>query len=519
MSGPAAEVVPVFGAIAIAGLTQAAMAKRAAQINARRTSLSMSQQLEAFNTHAIVNIVDHNNIITEVNDQLLQLTGYNREQLIGKPVQHLYDPASQDLTAEIRGTLVRGEIWQGETPLRRADGSTFHTKATIMPLIDASGKWVGSISARTDVTQTNQLIAEQHTAQTLYELRDDIWIIDSETETFSYLNRSATTRLGWNGDPRSNRSLCEIERDEGAARIVQACRALKESGGRSTHLETEFMKIPAHVSIKFVTGADKSERYLVVISDISDRIEQDRRKSSFVSTVSHELRSPLTSIKGAMGLLLSGSAGEIPEKALGLLEIAHRNADRLILILNDILDLEKISNGQMDFDMKDVDLADLVREADQANSLLQQRFGVTVEVLGTESPVPFRTDPNRFMQVLTNFLSNAYKFSKPNDRILIIVKREEGQVRVSVMDEGAGIPVDDRYKIFERFADLSNSDRASKGGTGLGLNICKTIIENLGGTIGFDTSEGIGSTFYFILPDPAIAVEATDDKVLQSSAS
>lgn len=505
VSGPMSDPIAIFGAIGVAGLTQIALMRS----TARDSTLSMKQQLAAFNTHAIINIVDENNFITEVNDRLVSLTGFSRKELIGQPIKHLYHPESRHLAKEIQASLERGETWQGETPLRRANGATLYTQATIMPLFDKKGSWAGSISARTDVSETNKLIAERHTAQSLYELRDDIWIVDSEDESFTYLNRTAKNRLGWDGIDSKIKSFADIKDDEGATKIISGCRTLREQGKHSTHLETVYLDMPVHVNIKCITGADQATRYLVMISDISGRIEQDKQKSNFVSTVSHELRSPLTSIKGAMGLLLSGSAGELPEKALSLLEIAHRNADRLILIINDILDLEKISNGQMNFKIEDVDVADLVKEAHVATAMLQQRFGVEVDINGVDAPVPFRTDPNRFIQVLTNFLSNAYKFSRSNGRIEIDVSLDDQELRVSVKDEGPGITAVDQYKVFEKFSDLSNSDRASKGGTGLGLNICKTIVESFGGTIGFETTENVGSTFYFILPNTTKSIAQT----------
>jgi signal transduction histidine kinase len=237
-----------------------------------------------------------------------------------------------------------------------------------------------------------------------------------------------------------------------------------------------------------------------MLNDISARQIEERKKSEFISTVSHELRSPLTSIKGSMGLLLSKAAGDIPDKALSLLEIAHRNADRLVLIINDILDLEKIAAGRMEFEIKDVDLSELVEETRRANAMLHQRFDLEIKVNGTDKPRVVRTDPNRIIQVLTNFLSNASKFSAANSKIEIMVEDLEDDIRISVRDEGAGIPKKDQHKIFERFADLGNSDRVGKGGTGLGLSICKAIIEGLGGSIGFNSKEGVGTTFFFALP-------------------
>lgn len=500
LSGTAGTVIPALGAIAIAGVVPSLVTRKAAERRNSDTRFSMAQQLEAFEKHACLNIVDDTDKLTEVNEKLLELTGYDREDLIGKPVTYLYDAIDRKLASKIRGNLRSGKSWEGQTPLRHKHGHVVVTQSTIMPLFNSAGNWAGSISVRTDVSRINELIAERHTAQTLYELRDDIWIIESETETFSYLNRTAESRFNTNSDGYRSQSISELNHSKETAEVLTACRELKASKKTATQFETVLMETPVDVSIKFLPGTDDAGRYLILVTDISERIAQEKQKTAFISTVSHELRSPLTSIKGAMGLLLSKSAGELPDKAVSLLEIAHRNADRLILIINDILDLDKISNGEMDVELKAVDLSELIKEASNANAMLQQRFGVQVEMIGMDATVPFNTDPNRFIQVLTNLLSNAYKFSAPNSTIHIEVKDEDAHVRVSVKDEGQGIPQHEQQKVFSRFSDMTNSDRALKGGTGLGLSICKAIVENLGGTIGFESSEGVGTTFYFCLP-------------------
>lgn len=500
LSGLSSTLVPVLGAIGLAGVVPTLAQSRRKTEYITQSCPEMVQRFKALNKHVSINIVNEKDELTEVNDRLLELTGYSREELIGKRINILFGTAGDDVREGIRQNLMLGQTWTGETPIIRKDGNTVYTQSTIMPLFDKAGNWAGSISARTDVTHTNKLIAERHIAQTLDELHDDVWIIDSETEQCSYMNCAAKRRLNIRGEDYRGKSLEDLNRENDIEGVLKACRALHDSGEILAHLETKFMGIPAEVSIKFLSEAKGHGRYLILFNDITDRIEQENRKSAFISTVSHELRSPMTSIKGAMGLLLSGSVGELPDRALALLEIAHRNADRLVLIVNDMLDLDKISNGQMEFEIQDVDVSDLILETDQANMILQQRFGVNVELIGTKAPVYLRTDPNRVIQVLTNLLSNAYKFSKPSDRILIDVQDGAEHVRVSVQDEGPGIPLDEQHKIFDRFADMTNSDRAAKGGTGLGLNICKAIIESLGGTIGFETKVGVGSTFYFTLP-------------------
>ncbi|MCX7560207.1 PAS domain-containing sensor histidine kinase [Sulfitobacter sp. F26204] len=516
LTGLAASVIPAAGAIAIAGVLPTMLAKGRNSKENDHKLLTMSQRLEALNHHAGINIVNENNALTEVNDHLLTLTGYSREELIGQPVKVLYDDNAKDVADEVRSFLVQGKTWQGETQLRRKDGSILFTQSTIMPLFKANGEWAGSISARTDVTEANKLLSERDTAQTLNELRDDIWIVDSETEQFSYMNRAAKGRLSIESDEYKLKGLADFNQDKEIQEVLRACRALRKNGETNTQYRSSLIGVPMHVSINFLPGSNGEGRYLILFNDITDHLQQEQIKSAFISNVSHELRSPLTSIKGAMGLLLSGSAGEIPDKAMTLLDIAHRNADRLILIINDILDLDKISNGQLEFDVQMVDLAELVREADNANAMLQQRFGVSTKLQGLEDAMMVQTDPNRFIQVLTNLLSNAYKFSSPGSEITISVQNEDDYLRIAVKDQGTGIPVNEQHKIFDRFADMTNSDRMTKGGSGLGLNICKAIVESLGGKIGFDTEVGVGTTFYFNLPKTlpdTVAVE--EDTVRQ----
>jgi PAS domain S-box-containing protein len=506
LAAPLDYFIPIGGAVTLAGLIPILLNRHAVRQQANIDNVALTQRLGVLDRHVMVNVVDTNHCVSEANDQFLDVTGYRRDELIGKPVKILYcESNGQSKADEIRGTLLRGETWQGETPLRRKDGTVMHTHTTVIPLFDAMGEWTGSIAARTDITRTKKLLAEQETMETLEELRDDIWIVDADSERFTYMNRAAMRRTDWTKQNYKEKSLGDIAQDRGAKAIVSACRELKENGEGMTHFETVLKGKPFYASIKLLRVKNAEDRFLILLNDISDRLAEERKKSDFIAMVSHELRSPLTSIKGSMGLLLSNATGELPDKALALLGIAHRNADRLVLIINDILDLEKISAGRMDFDLQDSDMSELVRETNHATEMLQQRFALKVETKGIDKPLPIKTDSTRIIQVLTNFMSNACKFSKPNGKIVIEVQQLDESLRVSVTDEGPGIPSSDHHKIFERFADLENSDRSSKGGTGLGLSICKAIVESLGGTIGFETEENVGTTFYFVLPQAQCA--------------
>jgi|TARA_R110000868_G_scaffold122276_3_gene323953 PAS domain S-box-containing protein len=516
LPGVSAQVLPIAGAIALSGLTPLALVK----YNMRRTTsgraLSMAQRLSALDRHAMVSIVNEKHQLTEANEQFLEMTGYTRNELMGEQVLKVYDVTHRALALEIRTSLQRGEMWQGETPLRCKDGSVIYTHSTIMPLFDNKGGWKGSISVRTDITHTRQLLAERNVAESLHELRDDIWIVRAESEKFAYVNAAARRRLGWQNSGIEQHSLSELVMQPGGKAIRTACRRMIERGETSTQFEETLFDVPFHISIKFLPSHHNDDRFLIVLNDISARLEQERTQSEFISTVSHELRSPLTSIKGAMGLMLSNATGDLPEKAVDLLGIAHRNADRLVLILNDILDLEKISAGRMEFTMDDVDMRDLIREAQQANASIGERFGISLEATGLDGPLPLRTDPNRVIQVLNNLVSNACKFSKSGDTVLIRVRDEGDSLRISVRDQGQGIALQDQPKIFEKFADLANSSRTTKGGTGLGLSICKAIVQSLGGTIGFNSIEGSGTTFFFNLPkSEAISAETSIEPKLR----
>ncbi len=249
--------------------------------------------------------------------------------------------------------------------------------------------------------------------------------------------------------------------------------------------------------------------------DVTERREMDRRKREFISVVSHELRTPLTSISGALGLISSGVTGPLQKPTQDMMNVAYRNCDRLIRLINDILDLEKVESGRMDFHLEPLPLTPLVEQALEANRAYSQPLQVSLKL---SSPLPgahVRADADRMMQVLTNLLSNAAKYSPPGAGVTVDILRREGGIRVSVSDQGPGIPEEFRERIFQKFAQADSSDTRQKGGTGLGLSIVKAIIEKFGGRVGFDSGADEGSTFWFELPE----CPAPEPRPLQKSGS
>ena len=236
-------------------------------------------------------------------------------------------------------------------------------------------------------------------------------------------------------------------------------------------------------------------------TDVSERIAVDQIKNEFVSTVSHELRTPLTSIKGALGLIKGGAIGSLPSDVQKMLEIAYNNSDRLIGLINDILDMEKIEAGKLDFNFHAVELVSLIRHAIEANKGYADEFGVDLVLKEHLPAATVWADDARLMQVMSNLISNAAKFSKTGDTVEIEVSEQQiGGVHVAVRDHGAGISSEFHDTIFDRFTQADSSDVRHIGGTGLGLSISRAIIDRHGGTIDFDTEVGKGTTFYFSLP-------------------
>lgn len=247
---------------------------------------------------------------------------------------------------------------------------------------------------------------------------------------------------------------------------------------------------------------------------LTERSQLDTLKDEFISTVSHELRTPLTSIRGALGLLSSGVIGDVDAKAQNLLRIAVTNTDRLIRLINDILDIERMESGRAPLQVRRCSMRELCKQAIETMKPMADANTVHIELLtaSANEGLFFDGDSDRILQVLTNLLSNAIKFSPTASTIRVHTEATSDSVLVKLSDEGRGIPSEKLDSIFDRFQQVEPSDARQKGGTGLGLSICRSIVQQHSGSIWAQRNLGPGTTFYVMLPRVTRASDITQNE-------
>ncbi len=234
--------------------------------------------------------------------------------------------------------------------------------------------------------------------------------------------------------------------------------------------------------------------------DITEVHAVERMKNEFLSTVSHELRTPLTSMRATLGLIMGGGVGALSGKAQELMGKALRNCERLTMLINDILDIEGIESGSLALTAKPTGLAILVQQAIETNAGIAAKANVRYVIVGVIPQVELMVDNERFVQVMSHLLSNAVKFSAAGDHVELSARLRGERVRIEVRDFGPGIAAEFQSRMFQRFSQADASDSRRRGGAGLGLAISKSIVEKMGGRIGFETQQGLGTTLYIDLP-------------------
>lgn len=284
--------------------------------------------------------------------------------------------------------------------------------------------------------------------------------------------------------------------------FIAKCREGGEDENEWNYVRKDGSLVPVLLTVTALRAPDgEITGYMGMARDIAELKRIDRMKTEFISTVSHELRTPLTAISGALGIINGGALGDLPDTAKKMLNIAQKNSQRLIHLVNDLLDMEKLVAGKMHFDMREQPLLPLIQQSLEQNAAYASQYSVTYALDSTIPPhLEIKIDAQRLQQVMANFLSNASKFSPENSVVDVKIEHVYNNVRVTVTDRGLGIPDEFRARIFQKFSQADSSDTRQKGGTGLGLAICKEIVERMGGKIGFESEMGRGSSFYFEMP-------------------
>jgi len=443
--------------------------------------------------------------LLDCNEAFLEILGFeSREELLSRGTRSLYvDPKERSRLVD--RILVEGFVRNHELRLRRKDGREAWVLANIgfeRGRAGTPGIFEGTFVDITNRKRTEEALrASERFARSIVDNMIGGLIITDPHGVIESLNPAAERIFGWLQEELAGRSLAVLMPPSSAPDATAFLRsAYGKAIGRVTEWEGRRKNgevFPFELSL-FEFETPEGKHLGGNVRDITERCEIERLKKEFVSTVSHELRTPLTSIRGSLGLLRSGALGPMTEDAADLVAMAERNVIRLIGLINDILDLERLEDGRIELHLASVSADGAVARAVEAVHAFAEPQGIFLESFPSGAVV--RADADRLVQVLVNLLSNAVKFSSRGRKVSVTVAAAGEMAEFRVADRGRGIPPALRAAIFERYRQVEAGDAREKGGTGLGLAICKAIIEQHGGAIGVESEEGAGSTFWFRVP-------------------
>ncbi|MCY0093646.1 CHASE domain-containing protein [Hoeflea ulvae] len=463
--------------------------------------------------------------IESINPAALRIFGYARGEVVGRNVNMLMPP-DNDYIGHYLKTGEGLTIGSGQqVAARRKDGSIFPMDFSVNEMhLDGRRMLVSTLRDTSEAVAAARALSESNALKSAVMASTEYMIIATDLDgKVMVFNEAAEAALGYSAAEIVGKQTPALWHDdaevEERARVLTTELGMPVSPGFETFTKrvdvkgidenewtfihrdgTRFPVLLTGTALR--NGEHETTGYLGVIVDLTKRKEIDRLKSDFVSIVSHELRTPLTSIRGALGLVMGAMSKELPDKALRLVDIAHKNCERLTLLINDILDIDKIASGQMRFEMKQQDLGSLLELAVDVNEPYAANLGVRIKSGKVDPDMAINVDPERFAQVMANLLSNAAKFSDSGDVVEVSARRHGEMVRVVVKDQGVGIAEEFRSQIFGKFLQSDSSSTRVKGGSGLGLHISKQIVERMGGVIGFETETGKGTTFWVDFPVP-----------------
>jgi len=490
-------------------------------------------------TQYLVMATTTDGIVTVFNEASQATLGYSADEVVGKATPALWhDEAevvarTEELNRELGTSIAPGFATfcvksdltgsdEHEWTFTRKDGSRFPVSLNVTTLQDASGQVTGYLGVGEDITSRKRAEEALKTSEETFRSAMEyapigMAILDLEGRWLQ-VNKALCELLDFSQDEfLANDFRAFIHPDDAEDGLRMAGQLLdgeiRNYSAERRHRHKSGRYVWTELSVSLVRHPNGDPHYIISqFQDITQRREMERLKSEFISTVSHELRTPLTSIRGALGLIAGSMAKDLPAPAIKLVDIAHKNSERLVLLINDILDIDKIASGNMRFDMREERLGYLIGHAVEANQPYADRFDVTI-VAGPIAPdLRIRVDAARFQQVLSNLLSNAAKFSPSNRNIEISAEAIQGRMRIAVRDYGPGITEEFRPRIFEKFSQADSSATREKGGTGLGLHISRQIVDHMDGAIDFESTPGDGATFWIEFPLTTAPIDATPNE-------
>ncbi len=460
--------------------------------------------------------------LTSLNAFTAETLGYRAEALVGRSVTELMDAEGAAEFQECLRTLLTQEEWQGALHLRRSDG-VFRRIAFRSRRMQLPGEQPFVLNHGMDVTEQYDAEVALHLATRQRELilesvGDGIYGMDLSGK-LTFINEAGARALGYTPDELTGVDLHELIHHSHAdgtpyskatSPILQALRRSEPIRMRDeVFWRKDGTAIPVEYSANPLIEGGQISGMVVAFQDVSERRRLEHMKDEFISTVSHELRTPLTSMRASLGLIASGTLDKRPEKQRQMLEMAISNSERLIRLVNDILDFDSVKKGRLPLLRRPVEAIDLMRRAADVAHTTASNARISFKVLPSTAIV--FADEDRILQVLNELVSNAIKFSGPDTTIRFAAQPVPstaaesgsstlGEVCFIIEDQGRGIEQDKLERIFDRFQQGDASDSRTLGGTGLGLALCRSIVEQHGGRIWAESTPGQGSRFLFTLP-------------------
>lgn len=460
--------------------------------------------------------------VTSLNAFTAETLGYRADALNGRSLSELTDVPGAAAFQECLRALAIKEEWQGALPLRRSDG-VYRRIAFRCRRMQLPGERPFVLCHGMDVTEQFQAEEALHLATRQRELilesvDDGIYGIDLDGR-LTFINEAGARALGYERQQLIGHDVHEVihhSHSDGTAYskstnpILQAMRRCESVRMRDeVFWRQDGSAIPVEYSANPLLEDGRISGMVVAFQDVTERRRLEKMKDEFISTVSHELRTPLTSLRASLGLVSSGSLDKRPDKQRQMIDIAIANSDRLIRLVNDILDFDSVERGHLRLHRRPIEAVDLLRRAADIAHGAAAQINVSFHI---ESPLaPVYADEERILQVLSELITNAIKFSPRDSSILLSAQlvtnagqandlSPQGEVCFIVEDQGRGIAPEKLERIFERFQQGDASDSRDLGGTGLGLALCRSIVEQHDGRIWAESTVGKGSRFLFTLP-------------------